>query len=168
MVSVVRVNGIVAFVVARLDEDEATAKACAEDHPCEAARDGHWQDVGLRHVRYENSSEDLRSVDVSGGEVLWYEQIKICNDGDGRMASHIARHDPARVLRSVAAMRKIVTLYAETKLAMTLTAGKTGEAAARDYLDGERELCVLKPVVRELAGIWAGHPDYEEGWRPES
>ena len=130
---------LIAFWTARLDEIEAAARAAGEDHPAPEARSGHWQDVGDRHVRYDNGAgEILRSVDVTGGPCLWYEQIRVAGDPDGAVAAHIARHDPARVLREVNAMRAIL----------------------RRYTDGDDALWV---AVQELTSIWSDHPDY----RPE-
>lgn len=94
---------------AALDEDEAVAKACGEDHICPDARSGRWQVVGDRHVRYDNGAgEILRSVDVTGRSCMWYEQIRVAGDPDGHVAAHIARHDPARVLAVTAAIRAII------------------------------------------------------------
>jgi len=166
---------LAAFLAARLDEDEAAAKAAGEDHVCPDARGGHWQDVGDRHVRYGNGSgETLRSVDVTGGPCLWYEQIKVRGDMDGHVAAHIARHDPARALREVAAKRKRLALYlnAEEALAAALkNAPPEDPAVAHSYVrerisanQASGRFTALEMSVRLDASVWSGHPDYRKEW----
>lgn len=69
--------------------------------------------------------------------------------GDGDNAEHIARHDPARVLREADA--KLVVLD-ELDLAV--------HGQPRPYVD------VLLFVIRQMGLAYADHPDYHEGWRP--
>jgi hypothetical protein len=66
-------------------------------------------------------------------------------------AAHIARHDPARVLREVEAKRRTVTDLAAT--------------VAGDYID-DGEPVLAEHVLRLLALPFADHPDYREDWRP--
>lgn len=47
---------IVDFLNARLDEDEAAAEAASSGHPSPESRDGNWQVVGRRNVRYDNGT----------------------------------------------------------------------------------------------------------------
>lgn len=87
--------GIVEFITARLDEDQADAEAA------QAADPTPWS------VK-EQYAGDVAAAD---GVVLWdYEGI-----GSGYLteptAAHIARHDPARVLAEVKAKRAIVALH---------------------------------------------------------
>lgn len=91
-------DDLIAFLNARLDEDEAEAKAAAN--------------ALNRHIECDPDN-----------------------------AAHIARHDPARVLREVAAKRAIVERYAK----------------APDWAGGED--------VRLLAAVWSDHPDYRQEWR---
>jgi hypothetical protein len=77
---------------------------------------------------------------------------------DAETAAHIARHDPARVLREVEAKRKILAAYEPV--------------AWNDFRDsGEPEYAFgwaegLGLAVRALAEAAAAHPDYDEAWRP--
>ena len=64
---------------------------------------------------------------------------------DPSAAGHIARHDPARVLREVEAKRQILQLHDEECCAVCL-----------DDVQG----C---PTYRALASIWCGHEDYPGG-----
>lgn len=78
----------------------------------------------------------------------------------------------ARALRTVAAHRAILAMYTQTlavkELPFTARSG-TLEATlrARDYMDAERELAALKPVMAALAAIDSDHPEYHaEEWKP--
>jgi hypothetical protein len=140
-------DDLIAFLRARLDEDEAAAKKASSEHPAQEAHDGRWQDVGDRQVRYGNGAgETLRSVDTTGASGLWYEQISVRGDPDGHVAGHIARHDPARVLREVAAKRAIVT-YED-----------------RNGLPGINAWGIWRDMLKYLATAYSDHPDYQASW----
>lgn len=111
---------LAAFLAARLDEDEAAAKA---------AWGVEW---------------DWRYVAEPFGE-----RPSIAH------TVHIARHDPARVLREVAAKRAILARYA-TVQAWSYPPGD-GDEAVQDEL-GE--------VTRSLAAVYSDHPGYREEWKP--
>lgn len=83
---------LVAFLRARLDEDEAIAKA---------ATPGPWtvDDETLAEAIHGPEHQDV----VSGGR--WGGEATVFDTDD---AVHIARHDPARVLADVEAKRRIV------------------------------------------------------------
>lgn len=71
-------------------------------------------------------------------------------------AAHIARHDPARALRQVAAMRKLLNL--------------AEYPCGEDCLDHGNDEHVAQEVPgiairRILAAIWDDHPDYPEAGR---
>lgn len=86
-----------------------------------------------------------RDVEVGGGRLT---------DGDGvdrHVAEHVARHDPARVLLEVAAKRALVEYYDSAVLAVAI--GRS--VLASDYL------------LRLLASVYAGHPDYRAEWAPD-
>jgi hypothetical protein len=77
-------DDLVAFLRARLDEDE------------QAARETLWEGSGNKPDWELPSSA---TVDVGGDEFY---------AGDATIARHIARHDPARGLREVEAKRRII------------------------------------------------------------
>jgi len=79
-----------AFVTARLDEDETTAKAVTFRSRFEA--DGH-------HV---HSPGGVGNPPMPLADVI-----------DAETAAHIARHDPARVLLQTAALRRLSELHAQ-------------------------------------------------------
>jgi hypothetical protein len=112
-----RVN-LTEFLTARLDEDEAAARELLRGHP------GPWR-VGL--------PSDVRD---SAGEVV------VADECHWSPMPHIARHDPARVLRDVAAKRAILA-----ECARSIECGDDG--------------CVLaEAVIVNMAGAWGDHPDY--------
>jgi hypothetical protein len=121
---------LVAFLRARLDEDEQVARDAGAEAWRKAERPSIW-------------------VTRADGPVA---QTKDFED-----AAHIARHDPARVLRDVEAKRRIIDLHAPRH--------------ADDYERWGTSDCVacydLTPcrTVRLLALPYADHPDYREHWR---
>ena len=141
------------FVAARLDEDEAAAKA---------ATPGPWE--------FEADDEVFTVHDGEHGDLVG-EVVAFTRGWADANGEHIARHDPARVLREVAAKREILEMYTNT-LALVehppvMAEGHpyAGKINARDYLDARRELTALRPAAAALAAIWNGHPDYRD-WKP--
>ena len=118
------------FVAARLDEDEAAAKAVTFRSRFEA--DGH-------HV---HSPGGLGSPPMPLADVI-----------DAETAAHIARHDPARVLREVAVMRAILEHCARAD-------GDSPRDRERGRWDSSNE------TMRILGTIWHDHPDYRPEWKP--
>src|SRR6266576_4463664 len=85
-------SDLVAFLRARVDEDEAAARLAAREG-------GTWTQDDP--VRFPGAISSL------GGQVVYDEGAP-----DENQAPHIARHDPARVLREVEAKRAILAEYA--------------------------------------------------------
>ncbi|WP_329131513.1 DUF6221 family protein [Streptomyces sp. NBC_01476] len=118
---------LITFVRARLDEDEQTARS-ARDHFSWRAGEGE--------------SKVLPVVALASGSFCiadaWYPEY----------AAHIARHDPARVLREVEAKRRRLDSLAEAI------------AVGHDTYDLASELLPLEALP------YADHPEYREEWRP--
>ncbi|MFD3535223.1 DUF6221 family protein [Streptomyces sp. NPDC058664] len=156
-------DDLIAFLRARLDDDEQTALSWPEDSR-------RWQTVGGRRLSYRNgSSQTVTAIDISNASSLWNEQIYVKYDLDGA-AEHIARQDPARVLAEVDAKRRMVALHEP----VTLHAG--GGAA---HFDTTRVCRSCEPpkqfpetaypcaTLRLMALPYADrHPDYRDAWRP--
>ena len=135
------------FISARLDEDEAAAKAASWDRPGDA-----WRVWGVR-------TDDAWVIDDDGQEGFVIPRIGGGADTEG-VARHVARHDPARALREVAAKRAIVAEHERDQSTMSpdmgddvlqariVTLGRTGS------------------VLRHLASAWSDHPDYRAEWAP--
>jgi hypothetical protein len=115
---------LVEFIEARLAEDEAAARAACRPRPDFGSPDRWEPGVGL-------------PAEVMG------PMESVAGTKSPAAAAHIARHDPARVLREVEAHRRMVE---ELWL-------------VRDSLPVELALCAL-------ASVYAEHPDFREEWRP--
>jgi len=116
---------LVAFLRARLDEDERIARAC----------DGHTTFDGTGIVPGATARGPVMAVLPS------------------HVATHIARHDPARVLAEVDAKRRIIDGLAE---ALDRHA---------DYITGT---FTVEDVLRLLALPYRDHPGYRPEWAPET
>jgi hypothetical protein len=134
-------DALVVFLRARLNEDEQVALA-ATPGPWQANRlsstgyfvgDGHGCAVARLWVEMDELIEGPQPV---GGNPL-------------DTSKHIARHDPARVLRRVEAGRKLIKLC-EKRWTHDLRGTDAG----------------LEMALELAAYEYADHPDYQESWRP--
>jgi hypothetical protein len=137
-------DDLVQFLRDRLDEDEQAAQAATWHEDA-----GTWT-AGLSEYEprwyIEDSMDDgvISRVDPQASQ-------------DEGVARHIARHDPARVLREVEAKRRLLDTYladaagADEQINDEWRAGST---LAADLL------CIM-------ALAYSGHPGYRrEDWRP--
>jgi hypothetical protein len=116
-------TGLAEFLTARLAEDEAAANRVS----------GHW--------RLETTGEIVASDGT---------YAEVCAEAHWTgVGHHIARHDPARVLREVEAKRKILAARGAA-----IGAYDAGYDAALQFAMGA------------LAVIWDDHPDYDPAWAP--
>ncbi|WP_406000710.1 DUF6221 family protein [Streptomyces sp. NBC_00829] len=147
-------SDLVAFLRARLDEDQQLADAAPpgpwDARPSDAA--DLWTVLGPygAYSRF-NADEDVRTVTAYRLEVAGSD-IGAGGVRSREAAEHMARHDPARVLREVEAKRRIVE-------------------EANLYLCDSGPLCGYRSkhghnVLRLLALPYVDHPDYREEWRP--
>lgn len=121
---------ITAFITARLDEDERIAR----ESETQCWRSGFDDKETLSYALVD-----------SEGEPVVYDEGRPA-EGETR---HMARHDPARVLREVEAKRAIVDWCRR----MDPYPGMGGLMAAE-----------ARRIVRWLAATWADHPDYDPAW----
>ncbi len=126
------------FVEARLDEEYAAARDLTESEAAAA----EW---------YEMTSGVLVTGPPTADDT-WDGTFAI---GDSRITRFIAGHDPARVLREVAAKRAITARYREILNLRKIQRGDLAAAGA---------LLVLSDVVEALASAWSDHPDYDPKW----
>ena len=133
-------DDLVAFLNARLDEDERMALSASywpddECHPGPFAHD-HWV---RRHVNETGSANLVRTAletegqptlgtsadPIPDGWVKTHEVVAVAAISESRMpeylARHIARHDPARVLAEVEAKRRIIEWHGRRKETHTFT-----------------------------------------------
>jgi hypothetical protein len=76
---------------------------------------------------------------------------------------HIARHDPARVLREVEAKRAVIDRY----LSIQSYAARPYDAECTTPEEATRRdgyLHALDVVMRGFATIWRDHPDFDPEW----
>ena len=139
---------LITFLNARLDEDEAFAIAAAGADGKYAGRP-HWTALG-RGIVTDAGDPDWAVVDLSP-----------CIE-DAELGAHIARHDPARTLREVAAGRAIL---AEHQHRSESAAGGFGCSTChfdQEYgFPGGINWC---RTVRSVASVYSDHPDYREEW----
>ncbi|MFE3281265.1 DUF6221 family protein [Nocardia sp. NPDC059239] len=127
------------FLEARIAENEAIARAALR-HPTKYNRETRdheraGTDDGVWHIDSYTDPDD--ECTVVGAAMTIYDE----GGHTAEQATHIARHDPARVLRQCAALRRVLEF------------GATLVSASQQV---EFENDVLLPV----AAIWPEHPDY--------
>lgn len=145
---------IAVFVSARLDEDEVAA---IEASGPDVSQNGKW--VAYGHppgIRDGRRDRDVQLVGAGPDEKSW----TVCEVGQWdrapMVAAHIARHDPARVLRDIKASRADIALYRY----LAAKYDRTRHAADMKRRDA------LMAVLRNRASIWDDHPDYRPEWKP--
>lgn len=133
---------LIAFVAARLDQEEAIARAAASV----AGPDWTW----------DPDSRDgyLRTPD---GTIM----ADALHVEDDQFRPHVARHDPARVLRDVAAGRRLLANYEE--IALPDPDASPQERALRMVVAE-----VVRMLILDRAAVWCDHPDYRQEWAPEN
>lgn len=147
-------SDLVEFLKARLDEDEQTAQAATSES-------GRWRwDHGFGELCNDPEcpygallDEATRDGTHAGTVLMELHGYDVKEPWQG--AAHIARHDPARVLREVDAKRRIVALHSDPH-------GGDPSCSSIDYPESAEDC----ETLRLLALPYADHPDYEERWRP--
>jgi hypothetical protein len=138
---------LVEFLLARLAEDEQAAQALH----------------GVRLEAYEEGGDDGWAVEADPGG----DPGAII--GDERLAKHIARHDPGRVLAEIDAKRRIVDMHSGHHECVSWDRHST-DLTPTDHTD-----TVLvdrgythedDPTLRLLALPYAAHKDYRAEWAP--
>ena len=126
-------NELIGFIKARLDEDEQAALTAQDDFGAV------WTvDEAMGSVRSD-----------TGADVL---------DEPATPRAHIARHDPARVLREIDAKRRILARHTNCGTGI----GYCDDGGhAWDDEDGPRGCADLA----DLARPYSDHPQFREEWR---
>ena len=139
---------LVEWLRAQLDEDERIARAASA---------GPWS------TRWNGQDHELVAPSRTHPIAEWTYTIVTQEPGastqrtecDTADADHIARHDPARVLREVEAKRRLVALHARAHHQCVTEDGPTQWHAA--------DPCT---TLHLLASPYADRPGYREEWRP--
>lgn len=154
-------SDLVAFLRARLDEDERIAQA---------ASPGPWS---VRTA--EDERADIYAPASAGLIAHGFDRsaVAVGEDGTGGMsaadAEYIVRWDPARVLAEIAAKRAILDLHE------LVTPHDDDDLAPWRESQPGLQLCrecdwkpFPCPTVRLLAQPYADHPDFDPTWRTEA
>lgn len=139
-------SDIVAFLTARLDEDEATANYSG---PARIAWLTYRDDFG----------QMLYTTVATGGDPWVADGHELPEPASARIV-----YDPARGLRGVAAKRRVLERHQNLTTAIEgiphiRRCDGCGDANYPTLVDD----C---PELHDLASVYADHPDYDEGWRP--
>ncbi|MEV2277722.1 DUF6221 family protein [Nocardiopsis sp. NPDC049922] len=146
---------IVDFLNARINEDEQAARA---------ATPAPW------------------SVHLQGDAAVVSPGVAMDREEGGvsaQDATHMVRHDPARVLREIEAKRGLIASALAEKHVVVEDSWYTcpaateendgGECGNDDMADGPCECgrdARVDRLFRQLAAVYTDHPDYQEEWRP--
>jgi hypothetical protein len=151
------VDELVRWLGEQLDEDERIARAATPGPWVWTPETDVWDQNGPTLIREGTDEPGAELVEVAAGwgHDAWGMYISEADQ------THIARHDPARVLREIEAKRAIVARYEFA----------CREAGRLALTEEEREVWVqvagaLQSCVLCLAVIYAGRPGYDEAWRP--
>ena len=146
MEAVSEADEIAAFYAARLDEEEAAARAMA------AAFEGvaGWVICENGEFDYTVTAGQLATEGVAD---LWREDA----------AGWVARHDPARALRDVAAWRAIL---ADCVRAMSKQSEFNAAHARHGSPFPAPHANLAFRTLRSLASAYDAHPDCKEVWKP--
>ena len=143
------------FLEARIAEDEAVALAAIDEtridsHATSTLVDGHY--VTTRHERevvddgiWHTGNHRSDDAQVYGVNMQIYDE----GGHSAEQATHIARHDPARVLATCKAHRAIVQFHGSEILGI-----------CQEY-DGDPYPC---RTLRALASIYDDHPSFDPRW----
>jgi hypothetical protein len=126
------VSELITWLRAQLDEDERVALAVGELRR-QWTTAGGYPETGVTQVVADDG----------------YLIVEVDTDWAAEIVTHIARHDPARVLAQVEAKRRLLDLH------------DGWHSCGIWECDGD---C---PTVRLLALPYAGRDGYDETWRPE-
>lgn len=146
---------IVAFIEARLREDEETARAAMT-----------WDDT-TRWVADHQGVFEVADGIGRDDELIASTGVQHVSDGlEYERATHIARHDPARVLREVARNRRVLERHRKfvpsDGVLLIGIAGSGDICAGCGMSNGHRAWPCAE--VRDLASIWSDHPDFRAEW----
>lgn len=149
-----------AFVLARVAEEEADARAAMEAG--RQGTDGRWHYSQTRGI-LGGYGDDLIVSEVYDGFMVVADRSAV--PMDSRIGTHVARQDPAATLARVEALRALVALH---QPAMYDSAEwphdvvpMCAEDVSRDSEDGASGEWPCD-TIRLLAAFWPDHPDHPD------
>ncbi len=131
-------TNIMEFLLARLDDDEAIARNALHS---DATEPGVW--MSEHHDSEFNLEPNHCHIAEDRAGHYW----TVASEVFIPIAEHMARHDPARVLRDVAAKRAVIAALMEIP--------EVGKDA------GFRAISKSIPA---MAAVYSDHPDYQKEW----
>ncbi|MFJ5967913.1 DUF6221 family protein [Streptomyces sp. NPDC093060] len=134
----------------QLDEDERIARAAGHERVAPTPWHGEsWNNAVL-------DGDGLVDAKGDGIAVVKGERVR----------DHLARHDPARVLREINAKRQIIAMWkaADEEAASDQRYAESYGSSPEGFPAGRED--ALEDVVRLLALPYADRPGYKEAWRP--
>ncbi|MEU8642271.1 DUF6221 family protein [Streptomyces sp. NPDC048674] len=137
------------FLRARLDEDEQVAFDALD-----GGKGSEWRANGA-------------SVEVSGGlpaDASAFDETVVFNEGSPteEQAQHIARHDPARVLRETPVKKARLALYEGALQRWADLPGSERPTVAGESL--RIKVTTLEVVIQGDLQAYANHPDFRPHW----
>jgi hypothetical protein len=155
------VDALVAFLRQQLDTDERLARA-ATPGPWRYNPNKQWH--APEHLAARTQGEEF----VGAGPLDATIGVAATGPADHPQsmvdALHIAEHDPARVLRQAAAMRRIVDRCAEILNAHRFSFVRQAPDAHCGC--GQDELDWAEATLRDLVSVFSDRDGYRESWRP--
>lgn len=190
-------NELVTFMNARLDEDQAWAEGCQGHHWQWVCSDNDQvavpEPAEEEYLIEDGARLSLRSVETKMSDPIsrpnglppWPAQplpiswpIYHAETIESTAAGHIVRHDPARVLRDIAADRKLIARYkaaveSHEEALQTLAAarkqwgGMSQETndAYEDTITTSARAGAFLTVLEDRAARFSDHEDYQPHWR---
>lgn len=156
------------FIEARIAEDELIAQSAID--PERPGTHWRWEDgerdplqPGVEVEGLDTQAISLRTVEeyptlVHPLPAFILRQVEARQQGG---LWHIARHDPARVLRQCTALRALVGDLADNASGLDDQVDGEFRCADRDYAT---EPLIGDVMRRTIAAIWSDHPDYRQEW----
>lgn len=145
-------GSLAGFLLARIAEDQDDAQQSLERDPTP------WTAYdGLVGVAQHECGASCPGGGQHGYGGLWDNEGASSLSMSIATATHVARHDPARVLLECEAKRRIVELHTP---AHECTEPGDGFAGVFGSMDGSR--LAECSTLRLLASVYADHPDYPE------
>jgi hypothetical protein len=173
-------DDLLVFLRARLEEDERIARAASgrDDHPASEPERWHWEcseddgpldpDLAIasgdEHLEHgEHFRVGLRSVEeYPAGSFGPLPHLVIdAEEVRPQDARHIARHDPARVLREVEAKRVILAGHRPDERER-YWCGRCRIVRDDNIWVGPAYPC---STLLALAAVYSDHPDYRAEWK---
>ncbi|MDJ0345226.1 DUF6221 family protein [Streptomyces sp. H10-C2] len=149
-------DDLVEFLRARLAEDAEVARLAHATDPAP-----WYEDVGEGSYTNQREGVDgvglVRAADNVG---LWDREASCTLSMTAATATHVARHDPARVLAEVDVKRRMLDEY-DQALAQRVELANTPHS-----IEGSVRLLTALRFVKLLAVPCFDHPDYLAEWRP--